>query len=73
MIESNRAVEKDHTQAIAYLCEKFRLPEDAVSRVFKSEFDRLAAGARIATYIHVLAMNNTRAILHKDGGRASPR
>jgi hypothetical protein len=30
-------------------------------------------GARIATYIHVLAMKNTRLTLHKDVRQASHR
>lgn len=73
MIEPISAIETDHTRAIAHLCEQLCLPEAAVSQVFAREFERLATGARIATYIPILAMNNTRSILHKDGRRASQR
>jgi len=73
MMESNPAAVKDRTGAIAHLCEEFRLPVDAVTQVFEREFDRLVTGARIATYIHVLAMKNTRLTLHKDVRQASHR
>ena len=73
MMESNPAVRKDHTEAIAHLCEEFRLPKDAVTQVFEREFDRLVTGARIATYVPVLAMRHTRLTLHTDGRRASHR
>ncbi len=73
MIKPISAVQTDHTRAIAHLCEQWRLPEDAVSQVFAREFERLATGARIATYIPILALNNTRSILHENHRQASGR
>lgn len=61
--------EKEHVQAIAALSEKLGVGTKDVAKVYKAEFDKLAAGARVTSFLTVLALNRTRSIL---GARAAP-
>jgi hypothetical protein len=63
MTESVSSLEKDHTRAITTLADKLKVPVHEVGEIYKEEFDRLAAGARIPTYLVVLAMSHTQSIL----------
>jgi len=44
-----------------------------IGKIYETEFDRLARGARIPTYLGVLALSNTRSILREGGRRATLR
>ena len=70
MTESVSRLENDHVRAIATLSDKLHVPVHEVGEIYKKEFDRLAEGARIPTFLVVLAMSNTRSIL-RGGGRSA--
>jgi hypothetical protein len=55
--------------AIAALSEKLHVSANDVVEIYKGEFTRLNAQARIKTYVGVLAMSNTKSILHKTTAR----
>src|ERR1700688_1344040 len=57
----------DAQRAIQALSEKLDVPELKVLEVYKTEYHRLLAQSRIATYVSVLAMRNTRSILRESG------
>ena len=63
MTESVSSLEKDHTRAVRALADKLKIPVDEVGEIYRGEFDRLAAGARIPTYLGVLAMSHVQSIL----------
>ena len=52
-------------RAIQALSETLNVPELKVIEIYKTEYRRLSAECRIATYVSVLAMRNTRTILKK--------
>lgn len=56
-------MERTDAQAIAALSGKLCVSMKDVVDVYKAEFDRLAAGARITDFLIVLALNRTRSIL----------
>lgn len=62
--------DKEHAQAIEALSEKLGVHTNDVAAVFRSELDRLTAGARITNYLIVLALSRTRSILRARSGRA---
>jgi hypothetical protein len=70
MTESVSRLQNDHVRAIATLSDKLHVPMHEVGEIYKKEFDRLAQGARIPTFLVVLAMSNTRSIL-RGGGRSA--
>ena len=55
--------DEDAQRAIQALSEKLHVPELKVLEVYKTEYRRLSAESRIATFVSVLAMRNTRTIL----------
>jgi hypothetical protein len=57
----------DDPPGIQALSEKLNVPELKIIEVYKTEYRRLAAESRIATFISVLAMRNTRSILRRGG------
>jgi hypothetical protein len=63
--------EKEHVQAIAALSDKLGVHMHDVAEVYRSELDRLAAGARITNFLIVLALSRTRSILRARSGRAA--
>lgn len=63
MPESIPSSDDDAQRAIQALSEKLDVPELKVLEVYKTEYRRLSAQSRIATYVSVLAMRNTRSIL----------
>lgn len=65
MTESISAMEESDVQAIAALSQKLKVPEEEVVKVFRIELDRLSVQARIPNFLSVLAMRNTRSILHR--------
>jgi len=66
MAESMPA-DDDAERAIQALSEKLSVPAVKVLEVYKTEYNRLAAQSRIATFVSVLAMRNTRSILREAG------
>ncbi len=60
---------KEHVQAITALSEKLGVGTKDVAKVYKAEFEKLAAGARVTSFLTVLALNRTRSIL---GARTAP-
>jgi hypothetical protein len=56
-------MERADAQAIATLSAKWCVSIKDIVDVYKAEFDRLAAGARITEFLIVLALNRTRSIL----------
>ena len=69
MTETMSSLASADVRAITALSEKLKVPEDDVIEVYKTEFNRLAVEARIATFLSVLAMRNTRFILRGSGAR----
>jgi hypothetical protein len=64
MGESIPSSDDDAAQrAIQALSEELHVPEMKVLEVYKTEYRRLSAQSRIATFVSVLAMRNTRSIL----------
>lgn len=63
MIESHSPLETDHVAAAALISDKLRLPVDEVSKIYRSEFERLARTAHIPNFLVVLAMGNAKTIL----------
>jgi hypothetical protein len=55
--------------AVAALSEKLHIPTDDVVEVYRHEFTRLHAQARVKTYVGVLALSNTKNILYKTTSR----
>lgn len=62
-------LEDEHVQAIAALSEKLGVGVKEVAKVYKEQFEKLAARARVPNFLSVLALNRTRSIL---GERVSP-
>ncbi len=56
-------------KAFTALSEKLRVSANDVVKVYEEEFTRLQAQARVKTYVGVLAMSNTKNILHKTASR----
>ena len=50
-------------RAMQALSEKLKVPELKVIEVYKTEYRRIAAQSRIKTFVSVLAIRNTRALL----------
>jgi hypothetical protein len=67
MIESMSSIEENDARAIAALSEKLKVPEEEVVKVFRIELDRLSVQARIPNFLSVLAIRNTKSILHRNG------
>jgi hypothetical protein len=67
MAESIPSSDDDARRAIQALSEKLDVPELKVLEVYKTEYRRLSAQSRIATFVSVLAMRNTRSILRDSG------
>jgi hypothetical protein len=55
--------------AVAALSEKLHVPATDVVEVYRHEFTRLHAQARVKAYVGVLAMSNTKNILYKTTSR----
>ena len=71
MTEAALPLDKDHAETIRALSDKLQVPMHEVGAIYRVEFDRLAHGARIPTYLGVLAMSNTRSILREGRRRAA--
>jgi hypothetical protein len=69
MNESMPSAESYDANEIAAISEKLQVSANDVVEVYKGEFTRLHAQARIKTYVGVLAMSNTKSILHKTTSR----
>jgi hypothetical protein len=67
MPESIPSSDDDAQRAIQALSEKLDVPELKVLEVYNTEYRRLSAQSRIATFVSVLAMRNTRSILRHTG------
>ncbi len=67
MTDADPAGEEGNEREFQALAESLQVPKLKVVEVYKTEYGRLAAGARIATYVSVLAMRNTRSILRAAG------
>ncbi len=65
----NQSAEAYDANAVAALSEELHMPADDVVEVYKHEFSRLHAQARIKTYVGILAMSNTKNILYKTTSR----
>lgn len=63
LVRTQLPIEMEHAQAIATLSEHLGVPMRDVTPVYKEEFARLAAKARVTTYLIVLALRRTRSIL----------
>ena len=67
MAESMPSSDDDAQRAIQALSEELHVPELKVLEVYKTEYRRLSAQSRIATFVSVLAIRNTRSILRHSG------
>jgi hypothetical protein len=63
--------DREHVQAIAALSDKLGVSTNDVAAVFRSELDRLGAGARITSFLIVLALSRTRTLLRARTGRVT--
>jgi hypothetical protein len=54
---------KEPMEAIEAMSDKLGVSTNDVAAVFRSELDRLTAGARITDFLSVLALGKTRTIL----------
>jgi hypothetical protein len=63
LTETELPSEREHVQAIAALSEKLGVGMKDVAKVYRAEFEKLAAGARVTNFLIVLALNRTRSIL----------
>ena len=64
-------MERSDAQAIAALSGKLGVSMKDIVDVYKTQFDRLAAGARVTEFLIVLALNRTRSILRARSARAT--
>jgi hypothetical protein len=71
MTESALPPDKDHARTIGALSDKLQVPMNEVGAIYRMEFDRLARGARVHTYLAVLAMSHTQSILREGRRRAA--
>ena len=62
----------DLLQAITHLSEKTEVPVQEIEAIYSQEVDRLAADARIKTFVGILALGRTRTILHQHKPHAAP-
>jgi hypothetical protein len=69
MNESMSGAETYDANAVAALSEKLQVSASDVVEVYRDEFIRLHAQARVKTYVGVLAMSNTKNILRKTTSR----
>jgi hypothetical protein len=69
MNESMSSAEGYDANAIAALSEKLHVSASDVVEVYRDEFTRLHAQARVKTFVGVLAMSNTKNILRKTAAR----
>jgi len=67
MSESIPSSDDDAQRAIQALSKQLDVPEVRVLEVYKTEYSRLSAQCRIANFVSVLAMRNTRSILREAG------
>jgi hypothetical protein len=67
--ESTPATDAFDAGAVAALSEKLNVPPNEVVEVYRHEFTRLQAQARVQTYVGVLALSNTKNILYKTTSR----
>jgi hypothetical protein len=65
--ESIPISDDDAQRAIQALPEQLQVPEFKVLEVYKTEYIRLSSQSRIANFVSVLAMRNTRSILRNAG------
>jgi hypothetical protein len=54
-----------HERVIRSLCDRTNAPLAEVQRLFAREFSRLELGARVRSYLAVLAASNVRAMLRQ--------
>ena len=71
LTETALPADQEHAQAIAALSDKLGVGAHEVTAVFRSELDRLAAGARITNFLIVLALSKTRSVLRARTGRVA--
>ena len=69
MNESMSSADTHDARALAALSKKLDVSATDVVKVYQDELTRLHAQARVKTYVGVLAMSNTKAILHKTASR----
>ena len=60
----DRSLVKTNIQALKILARDTQTSTEEVERIYETEFARLAAGARIPTFIPALALRRARAQLH---------
>jgi hypothetical protein len=61
--ESIPDADDEAQRAIQALSDQLHVPQLKVLEVYKTEYRRISAQARIPTFVSVLAMRNTRSIL----------
>lgn len=65
MTDTKAHPDERHRTAIARLSDELKISAQQVGAVYAEEFDRLAGGARISTFLDILALNNTRSKLRQ--------
>ena len=71
LAKTQLTMERAEAQAIAALSGKWGVSMKDIGDVYKTQFDRLAAGARVKEFLIVLALNRTRSILRARRARVT--
>lgn len=61
----------DLSQTISHLSQTTKIPVREIEAIYSDEVNRLAAEARIKTFVGVLAIARTRTILHEHKQRSA--
>ena len=59
----------NHELIVAALAAQFEAPVDDVASLYQSQWDELAAEARVTQYLHIFALRHVRDILSKRAPR----
>jgi len=62
----------EHVGVIARLSHKLHVPLHEVREIYGEQLERLAADARVQSFVSVLALRNTRDILRAEERRVAP-
>jgi uncharacterized protein (DUF2126 family) len=71
VLDTDTKVQVEGIQVIAALSQQLGIAECEVGAIYTQEFARIAAQARIRSYVPILALHNTQARLMKRGRQAS--
>lgn len=65
------SVRTEHGPEVSALSRRLRIPMNDVGAIYAEELLRLAADARIKTFLNVLALRNTKGLLRNQFGSSA--